>query len=169
MEVLLFMFPQISLTTADFIFKFYTECKFKLLIFYYFRFVFPFLIMTENELSYLIRGAIFKVYNSLGPGLFESVYELALSYELRLLDLDVKTQIPLPVVYNDIVLDGGYRIDIIVNNKVIIEIKSVETLNPVHHKQILTYLKLSKIKLGILINFNSDNIANSIFRKVNGL
>jgi GxxExxY protein len=125
--------------------------------------------MTENEISYLIRGAIFKVYNMLGPGLLESVYELALSHELILLDLDIKTQLPLPVIYNDVVLDGGYRIDIIVDNKVIIEIKSVETLNPVHHKQILTYLKLSKIKLGLLVNFNSDNIADAIFRKVNGL
>lgn len=125
--------------------------------------------MTENEISYLIRGAVFKVYNTLGPGLLESVYELALKYELSLLDLDVKTQIPLPVIYNEMVLDGGYRIDIMVNNKVIIEIKSVEALNPVHHKQILTYLKLSKIKLGILVNFNSDNIADSMFRKVNGL
>lgn len=125
--------------------------------------------MTENELSYLIRGAIFKVYNTLGPGLLESVYEVALAYELLQLNLDIQTQIPLPVIYNDIRVDGGYRIDIIVNNKVIIEIKSIETLNPVHHKQILTYLKLSKIKLGILVNFNSDNIADTIFRKVNGL
>lgn len=125
--------------------------------------------MTENELSYLIRGAIFKVYNTLGPGLLESVYEIALAHELLQLNLDIQTQVPLPVVYNDIRLDGGYRIDIMVNNKVIIEIKSIETLNPVHHKQILTYLKLSRLKLGILVNFNSDNIANTIFRKVNGL
>jgi GxxExxY protein len=121
--------------------------------------------MNENELSYLIRGAIFKVYNTLGPGLLESVYEVALTYELLQLNLDIQTQVPLPVVYNNVRLDGGYRIDVIVNNKVIVEIKSIETLNPVHHKQILTYLKLSKIKLGILVNFNSDNIADAISEK----
>jgi len=125
--------------------------------------------MTENEISYLICGAIFKVYNTLGPGLLESVYELALFYELTELNLNVRKQVPLPVIYNDVILDGGYRIDLIVNDKVIIEIKSVEILLPVHHKQILTYVKLSKLKLGILVNFNSDNISNAIFRKVNGL
>lgn len=125
--------------------------------------------MTENELSYLIRGAIFKVYNNLGPGLLESVYELALFYELSILGLLVEKQISLPVAYGDIFLDGGYRIDILVNNLVIIEIKSVETLMPVHHKQLLTYLKLGNKKLGILVNFNSNDIADSIFRKVNSL
>lgn len=125
--------------------------------------------MTENELSYLIRGAIFRVYNTLGPGLLESVYELALFYELSLLDLSVEKQVPLSVSYGDIFLDGGYRIDILVNNLIIVEIKSVETLMPLHHKQILTYLKLAQKKLGILVNFNSNNIADDIFRKVNGL
>ena len=125
--------------------------------------------MNENELSYLIRGAIFKVYNTLGPGLLESVYELALAYELSLLNLDVATQLPLAVHYGEIILDGGYRLDVLVNNLVIIEIKSVEILLPVHHKQLLTYLKLSNKKLGLLVNFNSNNISDNIFRKVNGL
>ena len=125
--------------------------------------------MNENELSYLIRGAIFKAYNTLGPGLLESIYELALAYELSLLNLDVATQLPLPVLYGEVILDGGYRLDILVNNLVIIEIKSVEMLLPVHHKQLLTYLKLSNKKLGLLVNFNSNNISDNIFRKVNGL
>ena len=125
--------------------------------------------MNENELSYVIRGAIFKVYNSLGPGLLESVYELTLSHELIKSGLTVLCQVPLPVIYDGLKLEGGYRIDILVNNLVIIEIKSTENLAEVHHKQVLTYLKLSGLKLGLLINFNSDDIGKSIFRKVNGL
>jgi GxxExxY protein len=125
--------------------------------------------VTENELSYLIRGAIFRVYNTLGPGLLESVYELALFYELSLVNLTVEKQVALPVHYGEIIIDGGYRIDILVNNLIIIEIKSVEALTSLHHKQLLTYLKLAQKKLGILINFNSNNIADSIFRKVNSL
>lgn len=128
-----------------------------------------FLLMTENNLSYLIRGAIFKVYNTLGPGLLESVYEGALFFELTLLGLHVEKQVALPVHYGEVIIDGGFRIDILVNNLIIIEIKSVETLMPLHHKQLLTYLKLAQKKLGILVNFNSNNIADSTFRKVNGL
>ena len=125
--------------------------------------------MNENDISYKIRGCIFKVFNALGPGLLESVYEAALSYELQRLDLHTQIQKAIPVVYNDIKLDLGFRADIIVENKVIIEIKSVENLAEVHHKQVLTYLKLTGFKLGILVNFNSDDISNSIYRKVNGL
>jgi GxxExxY protein len=125
--------------------------------------------MTENEISYLIRGAIFKVYNAFGPGLLESVYELALMHELDKAGLKVQSQVPLPLIYEDMKLDGGYRIDILVNDLVLIEIKSVENLAEVHHKQVVTYLKLSGKKLGLLINFNSADIAQSIFRKVNGL
>lgn len=124
---------------------------------------------TENDLSYLIRGAIFKVYNELGPGLLESVYETVLMYELEKQGLSVKKQVPLPVLYDGIELEIGFRLDLLVNNKVIIEIKSVESLAKVHHKQLLTYLKLTEIKLGILVNFNVDNITEGIFRKVNGL
>lgn len=125
--------------------------------------------MEENELSYQIRGAVFKVYNELGPGLLESVYETALSYELKQLRLDVKNQIGIPMKYADINFDVGFRLDILVNEKVIIEVKSVEVLSDVHHKQLLTYLKLTGKKLGLLINFNSASISNSIIRIVNNL
>jgi GxxExxY protein len=125
--------------------------------------------MTENDISFKIRGAIFKVFNALGPGLLESAYEAVLMHELVREGLEVKSQVPLPLVYDDIKMDVGYRIDLLVENKVIIEIKSVENLAEVHHKQVLTYLKLSGLKLGILVNFNSAEIDKSIFRKVNGL
>jgi GxxExxY protein len=125
--------------------------------------------MQENEISFKIRGCIFKVYNTLGPGLLESVYEAALVYELLELNLRTETQVPIPVIYNNIKLDLGFRADIIVETKVMIEIKSVENLAEVHHKQVLTYLKLTGMKLGILVNFNSEEISQSIYRKVNGL
>ena len=125
--------------------------------------------MNENDISYQIRGAIFTVYNALGPGLLESAYETILTYILRENGLVVKQQVSLPIYFNDIRLDAGYRIDLLVNDLVIVEIKSVETLASVHHLQVLTYLKLSKLKLGILVNFNTANISQSIFRKVNGL
>jgi GxxExxY protein len=127
------------------------------------------MIMEENEISFKIRGCIFNVYNSLGPGLLESVYEAAMVFELQKIGLIVKTQVAIPVVYQDVKLDFGFRADIIVNEKVLIEIKSVETLAEVHHKQVLTYLKLTGIKLGILVNFNTDDISKSIIRKVQGL
>lgn len=125
--------------------------------------------MTENDISYIVRGCIFEVYNQLGPGLLESSYEAALAYEIINKGLSVKSQVSLPLVYKEKHLDVGYRIDLLVENKVIIEIKSVENLLEVHHKQVITYLKLSGIKLGLLVNFNSENISKSIFRKVNGL
>jgi len=126
--------------------------------------------MTENEISYKIRGSIFKVFNTLGPGLLESAYEAALMYQLKKDGLKAAKQVPQPLIYDDVQLeDVGYRLDILVEDKVIIELKSVETLTNVHHKQLITYLKLSGIKLGLLVNFNSDDIEKSIFRKVNGL
>ncbi|RAV28969.1 GxxExxY protein [Sinomicrobium soli] len=125
--------------------------------------------MTENEISYKIRGSIFKIYNHFGPGLLESAYEAALQYKLRKEGLNVQSQVGLPLIYDDIKLEVGYRIDLLVENKVIIEIKSVENLSEVHHKQVITYLKLSNKKLGILVNFNCTEIDKSIFRKVNGL
>lgn len=120
-------------------------------------------------MSYKIRGAIFKVYNELGPGLLESVYEAALCYQLRKDDLKVENQVRVNVFYDGQLLPVDYRIDILVEDKVILELKSVETLLPVHHKQLLTYLKLMKKKLGLLVNFNTDDITQSIIRKVNGL
>ena len=125
--------------------------------------------MEENEVSYKIRGCIFKVYNKLGPGLLESAYEAALVYELKKENLEVNNQIALPMIYEEIKMEIGYRLDILVENKVIIELKSVENLLDVHHKQLITYLKLSGLKLGLLVNFNSDDISKSIFRKVNNL
>ena len=125
--------------------------------------------MTENEISYLVRGVVFKVYNSVGPGLLESAYEMALTYELRNIGLEVRTQVGLPFIYQELQLDIGYRIDLIVNSKVILEIKSVEALADVHYKQLLTYLKLSGCKLGLLINFNTSKIDENIKRVVNNL
>lgn len=125
--------------------------------------------MTENEISYKIRGSIFKVYTELGAGLFESVYEAALMYQLKKDGLKATSQVSVPVIYDGQNLDVGFRIDILVEDKVIIELKSVEELSKVHHKQILTYLKLTNLKLGLLVNFNCDSILNSIHRKVNNL
>jgi GxxExxY protein len=125
--------------------------------------------MDENEISFKIRGCIFTVFNRLGPGLLESAYEAALVYELKKANLEVKNQVPLPMIYEEIRMEIGYRLDILVENKVIIELKSVENLLDVHHKQVITYLKLSGLKLGLLVNFNSDQIAQNIFRKVNNL
>ncbi|MEW5798705.1 MAG: GxxExxY protein [Bacteroidota bacterium] len=125
--------------------------------------------MTENDISYKIRGAIFIVYNELGPGLLESVYEAALSYQLEMEGLNVKTQVPIPVIYGDKKLELGFRLDLLVEDLVIVEIKSVEAVADVRHKQLLTYLKLTGKKLGLLVNFNTDDISKSIFRKVNNL
>jgi GxxExxY protein len=125
--------------------------------------------LTENEISYEIRGAIFKIYNTFGPGLLESVYASALSKELISQGLSISKECAIPVYYESEKLEIGFRIDILVENKVIIEIKSVGRLAEVHHKQVLTYLKLTKLKLAILVNFNVDNINNCIYRKVNGL
>ena len=125
--------------------------------------------MTENELSYKIIGAAIELHRQLGPGLLESAYESTLAYELSELGLYVEQQIPMPLVYKGIKLDCGYRIDLRVENKVIVEIKSVETLAPVHFAQTLTYLRLSESKLGLLINFNTDKLKEGIHRIVNNL
>ena len=125
--------------------------------------------MSENEIAYQIRGAIYDVYNKLGPGLFESVYENTLSYELTKRGLEVKSQVPINIIYDGIDMGAGFKMDLLVEDKVIIELKSVENLALVNHKQLLTYLKLTNLKLGILVNFNTSNINNSIIRKVNGL
>ena len=109
------------------------------------------------------------MYNSLGPGLLESVYQHILNYKLQKCGLETKVEFPVPVFYDNQKMDIGFRIDILVNDLVVIEIKSVETLAAVHHKQILTYLKLTDLKLGLLVNFNSEDISKNIFRKVNGL
>ena len=125
--------------------------------------------MTENEISYKCIGAAIEIHKSIGPGLLESVYENALTYDLKQLGLNVKQQVPMPFIYKEVKQEVGYRIDLMINNKVIIEIKAVETLLPVHYAQLLTYLKLSGLKLGLLINFNSKRLKNNIHRVVNNL
>lgn len=122
--------------------------------------------MTENEISYKIRKAIFNVYNGLGPGLLESIYQKVLIYELEDLGLQVKYEVPFPIVYNDIVFDCIFRTDILVEDSVIIELKSVKNLEDIHYKQLSTYLKLADKRLGILVNFNTVNILDSIKRVV---
>ena len=124
--------------------------------------------MTENEITYLIRKSIFEVYNHLGPGLLESVYEKALAIELQENGLIIKCQFPIDVNYKEHQLDLGFRADILVEDKIFIEIKSVEELSPFHHKQLLNYLKLTDLHLGILVNFNTDRIDKSIVRIING-
>ncbi len=124
--------------------------------------------MELNDLTYKIRGAIFEVYNHLGPGLLESVYEAALLCELEMQGLQAKSQVALPVIYKGIDLELGYRADILIENKVIIEVKSIETLLPIHKKQLLNYLKLSNISVGFLVNFNSDTLnKETLIRLVN--
>lgn len=125
--------------------------------------------MIENDLSNKIIGVAIELHKVLCPGLLESAYENALAYDLRSEGLDIKQQVPMPFVYKEIKLDVGYRIDMVVENKVIIEIKSVETLAPVHFAQVLTYLKLSELKLGLLINFNTKMLKEGIHRIVNNL
>jgi GxxExxY protein len=122
--------------------------------------------ITENELSYKVRGAIFKVFKTLGPGLLESAYEAALCYELKNEGLSVRRQVALPLIYENIELEIGYRIDILVEEKLLIEVKSIEDISDIHHKQVITYLKLSGLKLGILVNFNTLDVNKSMFRKV---
>lgn len=125
--------------------------------------------MTENEISYKIRGAIYKVFNSFGPGLLESVYVAALAADLKREGLVVRKEVAVPVIFNEEKLELGFRIDLLVEEKVIVEVKSIEAIAPVHHKQVLTYLKLTGLGLGILVNFNVEKIDQGIFRKVNNL
>ncbi|MDX6181267.1 GxxExxY protein [Flavobacterium sp. Fl-77] len=125
--------------------------------------------MSENELSRIVFNCALKVHQSLGPGLLENAYEECLFYELKKLGLEIEKQKALPLLYEEIKLDIGYRLDIIVENKLILEIKSVDDLNEVHFAQLLTYLKLTNCKLGLLINFNVALIKNGIRRIVNNL
>ena len=125
--------------------------------------------MTENIISYKIRGAIFKVYNKLGPGLLESIYEAALIYQLKKDGLNVKSQVPINIVYDGKNLPVSFRLDLIVEDKVIIELKSVDCLSDIHKKQLLTYLKITGLHLGILVNFNEEDITLGIIRIANKL
>lgn len=125
--------------------------------------------MSENELSKLIVDCCFKIHKKLGPGLLESVYEEVLSYELTRHSLIHNRQAELPVTYENVRLDAGFRADMVVDNKVIIELKSVENVLPVHKKQLLTYLRLTNMKLGLLVNFNETLIKDGITRIANNL
>lgn len=125
--------------------------------------------MTENEISYKIIGVAIQLHKNIGAGLLESVYETALAYDLRENNLLVEQQIPMPFIYKEIQQDIGFRIDLLVENKVLIELKSIETLAPVHFTQTLTYLRLSNLKLGLLINFNNVILKHGIHRIVNNL
>lgn len=124
--------------------------------------------MNENELSKIVFDCALRIHIALGPGLLESAYEECLYYELKKQGLRVEKQKPLPLIYEDVKLEIGYRVDIMVENKLIVEVKSVEALNDVHLAQVLTYLKLSDCKLGLLINFNVTLIKNGIKRVING-
>lgn len=124
--------------------------------------------MTENQIAREIVDAAFQMHVRLGPGLLESVYEAVLGYELRKRGLSCQHQIYLPVAYDEVWIDIGFRPDIIVNDLVIIELKSVEVLHPVHKKQLLTYLRLANKRLGLLINFNSALIKDGVVRIING-
>ncbi|WP_326982817.1 GxxExxY protein [Chryseobacterium sp. MYb264] len=125
--------------------------------------------MTENEISYIVRKCIFNVYNQLGPGLLESIYHRILIYELEQNGLTVKSEVLLPVYYDNKKFDLNFKIDILVEDKVVLELKSIKELESIHYKQLYSYLKLSNKKLGLLINFNTTNIMDSIKRVVNNL
>ena len=125
--------------------------------------------MTENDVSKIIVDVCYKIHIKLGPGLLESIYEAVLYHELIKRGLKVERQKVIPVFWDDLVLDIGFRADLIVENKVILEIKSVEEVSPLHFKQLQTYLKITHLKLGLLINFNSELIKYGIKRVVNNL
>lgn len=125
--------------------------------------------MRENEIAKIVVDAALAVHRALGPGLLESVYQAALAYELRERGLQVEIEVPVPVVYREVKLEIGFRADLIVDGCVLIELKSIEQVNPVHKKQTLTYLKLTGYKLGLLINFGEELLKDAVHRIVNGL
>jgi GxxExxY protein len=125
--------------------------------------------MTENEIGKIVVDTAYQIHRKLGPGLLESVYEIILVYKLKQLGLKVERQKPIPIVFEEIKFDEGFRADVIVENKVIIEIKSAEAVSKAHKKMVLTYLRLMDKRLGLLINFGAALIKDGIFRIVNGL
>ena len=126
--------------------------------------------MSENEIAKIVVDCAFKIHTMLGPGLFESVYENIMEYELtNEHGLEVKRQVPIPLVWKNIKLESGFRSDMIIENKVILELKAIEKLAPVHFRQVLTYLKLTNLKLGLIINFDETLIKDGMKRLVNGL
>ena len=125
--------------------------------------------MVQNQITHEIIGIAIEIHRNVGPGLLESAYENALAYDLKQAGYDVQQQVPMPFIYKEVRQEIGYRIDLIVHRKVIVEVKAVESLAPVHFAQLLTYLKLSGLKLGLLINFNSKILSRNIHRVVNNL
>ena len=125
--------------------------------------------MTENEIAKIVVNICFSIHKLYGPGLFESVYEEIICYELLKKDLFFYRQHPIPLIHEEIRMEAGFRADVIVENKVIIEIKSIEVLGEVHYKQVLTYLKLTNLKLGLLVNFNVSIMKDGLRRIVNNL
>jgi GxxExxY protein len=125
--------------------------------------------MTENEIATIVVDTAFHIHRDIGPGLFESVYERIMEVELTKRGLSVARQKPIPIVYHGVHFEAGFRCDLLVEDKVIVEVKSIETIHPVHRKQVLTYLRFGEKKLGLLINFNVGLIKDGIFRLVNGL
>jgi len=125
--------------------------------------------MTENEIAKVVVDAAFNVHINLGPGLLESVYEKVLAYEIKKQGLSCTTQVPVAIQYKELFLEDAFRADILVQNKVVIELKSVEKVQPVHFKQLLTYLRLMDLRLGLLINFGEALIKDGISRVVNRL
>lgn len=123
--------------------------------------------MTEDELSNIIIGRAIEVHRQLGPGLLESAYQECLLYELKTAGLKVRKEKPMPIAYKEVKLDHGYRIDILVEEKVVVEIKTVENLTDVHFAQVLTYLKLGNYKIGLLLNFHVSVLKNGIRRIIN--
>ena len=124
---------------------------------------------TENEIAEIVFKACMRIHKKLGPGLLESAYEACLNYELEQYDILVERQKKLPLIYDDLELEVGYRIDFLIDNKVVIELKAVESLNNLHTAQVITYLKLTDCKLGLLINFNTPLIKNGFKRVINGI
>jgi len=125
--------------------------------------------MSENEIAKIIVDAAFKIHTTLGPGLFESVYETVLAYELEKRGLRVSRQQPIAIVYDSLEFEEGFKADLMVEDKVIVELKAIEAIRPVHKKQLITYLRLANKRLGLLINFNVSLIKDGITRLVNGL
>jgi len=125
--------------------------------------------MTENEIAKIVVDTAYHIHRRLGPGLLESVYEVILAYALNTRGLKVERQVPVPIVFDGMKFDEGFKADLIVEDKVIVELKSVETIAPVHKKQLLTYLRLADKRLGLLINFGASLIKDGIFRVANRL
>ena len=124
--------------------------------------------ISENEISRIVYESGYLVHKSLGPGLLESAYEECMYYELKKHGLFIEKQKPMPLIYNEVKLDVGYRLDFLIENKCVLEIKSIEALNDIHLAQILTYLRLSNCKLGMLMNFNSLHFKSGVKRVING-